>query len=173
MIIDQIIWLPILTGFMIIALGEKRSEISYRISLFISILVFMFSVYALCLFDPASSGFQFVIKTQGIERLKINYHLGVDRISIPLIILTTFLTPIVIYTAKTTSKNKLHQYLASFLLLEGLMVGVFSAMDAFLFYVFWEAMLIPMFLIIGVWGCLLYTSPSPRDLSTSRMPSSA
>ena len=152
MIIDQIIWLPILTGFMIIALGEKRSEISYRISLFISILVFMFSVYALCLFDPTTSGFQFVVKTQWIERFNINYHLGVDGISLPLIILTTFLTPIVIYTAKTTSKNKLHQYLASFLLLEGLMVGVFSAMDAFLFYVFWEAMLIPMFLIIGVWG---------------------
>ena len=136
MIIDQIIWLPILTGFMIIALGEKRSDLSYRISLFISILVFMISVYALYLFDPTTSGFQFVIKTQWIERFNINYHLGVDGISLPLIILTTFLTPIVIYTAKTTSKNKLHQYLASFLLLEGLMVGVFSAMDAFLFYVF-------------------------------------
>ena len=64
MIIDLIIWLPILTGFMIIALGEKRSELSYRISLFISILVFMFSVYVLYLFDPTTSGFQFVIKTQ-------------------------------------------------------------------------------------------------------------
>ena len=97
MIIDQIIWLPILTGFMIIALGEKRSELSYRISLFISILVFMLSVYVLYLFDPTTSGFQFVIKTQWIERFNINYHLGVDGISLPLIILTTFLTPIVIY----------------------------------------------------------------------------
>ena len=152
MIIEQIIWLPILTALIIVALGEKRSELSYKFSLFISILVFGLSVYVLYLFDPTTSGFQFVLKAQWIERFNINYHLGIDGISLPLILLTTFLTPIVIYTAKTTSKNKLHQYLASFLLLEGLMVGVFSAMDAFLFYVFWEAMLIPMFLIIGIWG---------------------
>ena len=152
MIIEQIIWLPILTALIIVALGEKRSELSYKISLFVSLLVFGLSVYALYLFDTTTSGFQFVLKAQWIERFNINYHLGIDGISLPLILLTTFLTPIVIYTAKTTLKNKLHQYLASFLLLEGLMVGVFSAMDAFLFYVFWEAMLIPMFLIIGVWG---------------------
>ena len=152
MIIEQIIWLPILTALIIVALGEKRSELSYKISLFVSLLVFGLSVYVLYLFDTTTSGFQFVLKAQWIERFNINYHLGIDGISLPLILLTTFLTPIVIYTAKTTLKNKLHQYLASFLLLEGLMVGVFSAMDAFLFYVFWEAMLIPMFLIIGVWG---------------------
>ena len=128
MIIDQIIWLPILTGFMIIALGEKRSELSYRISLFISILVFMFSVYVLYLFDPTTSGFQFVIKTQWIERFNINYHLGVDGISLPLIILTTFLTPIVIYPHNTPSKNKLHPYQTSFLHLEGQIVRDFFAM---------------------------------------------
>ena len=105
MIIEQIIWLPILTALIIVALGEKRSELSYKISLFVSLLVFGLSVYVLYLFDTTTSGFQFVLKAQWIERFNINYHLGIDGISLPLILLTTFLTPIVIYTAKTTSKN--------------------------------------------------------------------
>ena len=103
-------------------------------------------------FKTDQVGIQFELIAPWIERFNINYHLGIDGISFPLILLTTFITPIVILTARTSNKINLHQYLASFLILEGLMIGVFSSLDAFLFYVFWEAMLIPMFIIIGIWG---------------------
>jgi len=104
------------------------------------------------MFKTDQVGIQFELIAPWIERFNINYHLGIDGISFPLILLTTFITPIVILTARTSNKINLHQYLASFLILEGLMIGVFSSLDAFLFYVFWEAMLIPMFIIIGIWG---------------------
>ena len=110
------------------------------------------SLYALSKFNTNSTGIQFELTTIWIERFNINYHLGVDGISFPLILLTTFITPIVLFTSRTSDKENIHQYLASFLILEGLMIGVFSALDAFLFYIFWEAMLIPMFIIIGIWG---------------------
>ena len=110
------------------------------------------SMYALSMFKTDQVGIQFELIVPWIERFNINYHLGIDGISFPLILLTTFITPIVILTARTSNKINLHQYLASFLILEGLMIGVFSSLDAFLFYVFWEAMLIPMFIIIGIWG---------------------
>jgi NADH-quinone oxidoreductase subunit M len=152
MIIDQLIWIPVLIGIIVLLLGEKRSEFSYQFSLLTSSVLFFLSIYMYFLFDNSLSGFQFELKAPWIERFNINYHVGIDGISLPLIMLTTFLTPIVIYTTKTSPKNKIHQYIASFLILEGMMIGVFSALDAFLFYVFWEAMLIPMFLIIGVWG---------------------
>ena len=152
MIIDQLIWIPILMGIIVLLLGEKRSEFSYQFALLISSVLFFLSIYMYFLFDNSLSGFQFEHKVPWIERFNINYHVGIDGISLPLVMLTALLTPIVIYTAKTSPKNKIHQYIASFLILEGLMIGVFSALDAFLFYIFWEAMLIPMFLIIGVWG---------------------
>ena len=152
MIIDQLIWIPILTGLIVLSLGEKRSDFSYQFSLFISSTLFILSIYLYFLFDNSLSTFQFELKTPWIERFNINYHRGIDGISLPLVMLTAFLTPIVIYTAKTSPKNKIHQYIASFMILEGMMIGVFSSLDAFLFYVFWEAMLIPMFIIIGVWG---------------------
>ena len=152
MIIDQLIWIPVLIGIIVLLLGEKRSEFSYQFSLLTSSVLFFLSIYMYFLFDNSLSGFQFEHKVPWIERFNINYHVGIDGISLPLVMLTALLTPIVIYTAKTSPKNKIHQYIASFLILEGLMIGVFSALDAFLFYIFWEAMLIPMFLIIGVWG---------------------
>ena len=152
MIIDQLIWVPILTGLIVLVLGEKRSNLSYSLSLVISSALFFLSIYMYLLFDNTLASYQFELKVPWIDRFNINYHLGIDGISLPLIMLTTFLSPIVIFTAKTSPKNKMHQYIASFLILEGMMIGVFSSLDAFLFYVFWEAMLIPMFLIIGIWG---------------------
>ena len=152
MIIDQLIWIPILTGLVVLVLGDKRSNLSYSFSLVISSALFFLSIYIYLLFDNTLASYQFELKVPWIDRFNINYHLGIDGISLPLIMLTTFLSPIVIFTAKTSPKNKMHQYIASFLILEGMMIGVFSSLDAFLFYVFWEAMLIPMFLIIGIWG---------------------
>jgi NADH-quinone oxidoreductase subunit M len=95
---------------------------------------------------------QFVERWPWIDALNVFYYLGVDGLSAPLILLTTFITPLVIIAGWDTITNRPAQYFAAFLILEGLMVGVFSALDGILFYVFWEAMLIPMFLIIGVWG---------------------
>ncbi|HJN00262.1 MAG: NADH-quinone oxidoreductase subunit M [Gammaproteobacteria bacterium] len=151
-ILDLMIWSPIMVGLIMLFINEKHSSIVYWVSVISSLLIFGLSLYALSLFDDSGSAIQFELNTSWIERFNINYHLGVDGISFPLILLTTFITPIVLFTARTSNKTNLHQYLASFLILEGLMIGVFSALDAFLFYVFWEAMLIPMFIIIGVWG---------------------
>ena len=112
-------------------------------------------VLALCVgikFDPSLNQFQFVEQVNWINQFNIQYHLGIDGIAYPLILLTSLLTPIVVVTSRTSPKQKYHQYLASFLIMEGLMIGVFSALDGFLFYLFWESMLIPMFIIIGLWG---------------------
>ena len=152
MILDLMIWSPVIVGLILLLIGKNATSLSYWLSLTTSLLVFGMSMYALSMFKTDQVGIQFELIAPWIERFNINYHLGIDGISFPLILLTTFITPIVILTARTSNKINLHQYLASFLILEGLMIGVFSALDAFLFYVFWEAMLIPMFIIIGIWG---------------------
>jgi len=152
MILDLMIWSPVIVGLILLLIGKNATSLSYWLSLTTSLLVFGMSMYALSMFKTDQVGIQFELIAPWIERFNINYHLGIDGISFPLILLTTFITPIVILTARTSNKINLHQYLASFLILEGLMIGVFSSLDAFLFYVFWEAMLIPMFIIIGIWG---------------------
>ena len=152
MILDLMIWSPVIVGLILLLIGKNATSLSYWLSLTTSLLVFGMSMYALSMFKTDQVGIQFELIVPWIERFNINYHLGIDGISFPLILLTTFITPIVILTARTSNKINLHQYLASFLILEGLMIGVFSSLDAFLFYVFWEAMLIPMFIIIGIWG---------------------
>ena len=152
MILDLMIWSPVIVGLILLFIGKNATSLSYWLSLTTSLLVFGMSMYALSMFKTDQVGIQFELIVPWIERFNINYHLGIDGISFPLILLTTFITPIVILTARTSNKINLHQYLASFLILEGLMIGVFSSLDAFLFYVFWEAMLIPMFIIIGIWG---------------------
>ena len=152
MILDLMIWSPVIVGLILLLIGKNATSLSYWLSLTTSLLVFGMSMYALSMFKTDQVGIQFELIAPWVERFNINYHLGIDGISFPLILLTTFITPIVILTARTSNKINLHQYLASFLILEGLMIGVFSSLDAFLFYVFWEAMLIPMFIIIGIWG---------------------
>ena len=152
MILDLMIWSPVIVGLILLLIGKNATSLSYWLSLTTSLLVFAMSMYALSMFKTDQVGIQFELIAPWIERFNINYHIGIDGISFPLILLTTFITPIVILTARTSNKINLHQYLASFLILEGLMIGVFSSLDAFLFYVFWEAMLIPMFIIIGIWG---------------------
>ncbi|NOR67174.1 MAG: NADH-quinone oxidoreductase subunit M, partial [Woeseiaceae bacterium] len=117
-----------------------------------STITFLLSIVLYVGFDNAATGMQFVEKETWVPSLNAFYSLGVDGISTPLILLTTFITPLVIIAGWDTIKNRPAQYFAAFLILEGLMIGVFSALDGLLFYVFWEAMLVPMFLIIGVWG---------------------
>ena len=148
-ILSTLIWLPIFGGLLVLAVGEKSSRI---LSLLVSILTFVLSIPLFTQFDTTTAAMQFPELHPWISTFRINYHLGVDGISMPLIILTTFTTVLVILSAWEVIKYRIQQYMAAFLIMEGIMIGVFSALDAVLFYVFWEAMLIPMFLIIGVWG---------------------
>ena len=147
-----IIFTPIFVAIGVIFIRDNHGALAYWLSLFASILVFMLVICMGIYFDQSLSQFQFVERFVWINQFNIHYHLGIDGISYPLVLLTSLLTPIVIITSRTSPKLKYHQYLASFLIMEGLMIGVFSALDGFLFYIFWESMLIPMFIIIGLWG---------------------
>ena len=123
-----------------------------NVALAVTLLTFLISIGLYAAFDNAATGMQFVERVLWVESLNVYYYLGVDGLSTPLILLTTFITPLVVIAGWDSITNRPTQYFAAFLILEGLMIGVFSALDGLLFYVFWEAMLIPMFLIIGVWG---------------------
>ena len=153
-----LVWLPILGGIMLLVLGDDGDARSSRASmmrvgaLLTTLVTFVLSTALFTSFDNAETGMQFVERTPWIQALNAYYYLGVDGISVPLILLTTFMTPLVVITSWDSIKARPAQYFAAFLILEGLMIGVFAALDGLLFYVFWEAMLVPMFLIIGVWA---------------------
>ncbi|MCK5395131.1 MAG: NADH-quinone oxidoreductase subunit M [Gammaproteobacteria bacterium] len=152
-LLSIIVWLPILGGIAVLLSGDKGDANGVRVlSLVISIATFILSLGLYADFDSSTSAMQFVEKTAWIPVFDINYHFGVDGFSMPLIILTTFTTILVVLAGWEVIKKKPSQYLAAFLIMEGLMVAVFSALDAIFFYVFWEAMLVPMFILIGVWG---------------------
>jgi NADH-quinone oxidoreductase subunit M len=135
-----------------LALGSERAQLGKQIALGVSIVTFALSVPLWTGFDTSSAAMQFVESLPWIGRFNAFYALGVDGISMPLVLLTTFLTPLVVVAGWEVIETRPTQYFAAFLILEGLMVGTFAATDALLFYVFWEAMLVPMFIIIGVWG---------------------
>jgi NADH-quinone oxidoreductase subunit M len=151
-ILSLLIWGPILGGVWVLYAGDRQEETVKTLALMFSVVTFLLSTLLYKNFNITTHEMQFVEFAYWIEAFNINYYLGVDGIAMPLIILTTFMTVLVILSAWEVIEKRISQYLASFLIMEGLMIGVFSAVDAMLFYVFWEAMLIPMFLIIGVWG---------------------
>ncbi len=151
-ILSLLIWGPILGGVWVLYAGDRQEETVKTLALMFSVVTFLLSTLLYKNFDITTHEMQFVEFAYWIEAFNINYYLGVDGIAMPLIILTTFMTVLVILSAWEVIEKRISQYLASFLIMEGLMIGVFSAVDAMLFYVFWEAMLIPMFLIIGIWG---------------------
>jgi NADH-quinone oxidoreductase subunit M len=151
-ILSLLTWLPIAGGLLVLALGDKRIIAGRWLALGLSLLVFLASIPLYTHFDASTHAFQFKEHFPWIPAFHANYYFGVDGISLPLILLTTFMTVPIIIAAWTVIEQRPAQYYAAFLILEGLMVGVFSALDGLLFYFFWEAMLIPMFLIIGVWG---------------------
>ena len=150
--LSLLIFIPIVVAIAIVLMGDKHAGKAYGLALLASLFVFAFALFVGIKFDPSLNQFQFVEQVNWITQFNIQYHLGIDGISYPLILLTSLLTPIVVVTSRTSPKQKYHQYLASFLIMEGLMIGVFCALDGFLFYLFWESMLIPMFIIIGIWG---------------------
>ena len=153
-----LIWLPVFGGIVLLLIGDAGDSASARasqmrwVALGTTLLTFILSIGLYQGFDNTTAAMQFVERVPWIAAFNVEYYLGVDGISAPLILLTTFITPLVVISAWDTIKSRPAQYFAAFLILEGLMVGVFSALDGILFYVLWEAMLVPMFLIIGIWG---------------------
>ena len=153
-LLSVLVWLPIAGAILVMLVGSKpqNGSLARSAALGVSLLVFAASVPLALGFQPGTAEMQFVERIPWVERFGAFYHLGVDGISMPLILLTTFLTPLVVLAGWEVIKTRPAQYFASFLMLEGMMIGVFAALDTLLFYVFWEAMLVPMFLIIGIWG---------------------
>jgi NADH-quinone oxidoreductase subunit M len=147
------IWIPIATGVLILAVGRDRSaDLVRTVALAGSLLGLLVTIPLYTGFDPTKVGLQFVEKAVWIERLNAHYHLGVDGLSLWFVLLTAFITVIVVIAGWQVITEKVAQYMAAFLVLSGLMIGVFSAADGLLFYIFFEATLIPMYVIIGVWG---------------------
>lgn len=151
-LLSVLIWLPILGGVLLLFVGNRLGSGHRWLALALAVLTFMLSLPLYAGFDGSTADMQFVERIPWIPAFRVEYFLGIDGLSIPLILLTTFLTPIVVIAGWEVVKLRPVQYFAAFLILEGLMIGVFSALDGLLFYVFWEAMLVPMFIIIGVWG---------------------
>ncbi len=147
------IWIPIVFGFLVLATGSDRNARAAKvIALAGAVLGFAVTLPIYAGYDTKASGFQFQEFSPWIQGFNVNYHLGIDGISLLLILLNSFTTVLVVIAGWDVIKTRVAQYMASFLFLSGVMNGVFSALDALLFYVFFEATLIPMFIIIGVWG---------------------
>lgn len=147
------IWIPIVAGFFVLATGSDRNApLARMLALFGAIASFLVTIPLWSGFDIANGGMQFVELKTWIPRFNINYHLGVDGISMLFVVLNAFITVIVVAAGWEVVKSKVAQYNAAFLIMSGLMNGIFSSLDGVLFYVFFEASLIPLYLIIGVWG---------------------
>jgi NADH-quinone oxidoreductase subunit M len=147
------IWLPILVGGVLLALGRDENAGMVRwLALIGALASFLVTLPLVSGFDVTSAAMQFQEKLPWIDRFKVFYHLGVDGIALWFIPLTAFITVIVVISAWQVITERVNQYMGAFLILSGLMVGVFSALDGLLFYVFFEATLIPMYIIIGMWG---------------------
>jgi NADH-quinone oxidoreductase subunit M len=150
-LLSVLIWLPIIGGFAILGLN-KNANLAKWLALGVSIVSFVLSIPLWTLFKTNTASMQFVERAPWINTIHAEFYIGVDGISMPLILLTTFTTALIVISSWENVAKRVAQYMAAFLILEGLMIGVFAALDGVLFYVFWEAMLIPMFIIIGVWG---------------------
>jgi len=150
-ILSLIVWLPIAAGAAILFIPDARAALGKTIALATSLVALLLTVVAISGFDVTTAAMQFQEKTLWIEAFSIHYHLGVDGLSLPLIALTA-LTTVIVVIAGWGIADRVGQYMGAFLILSGLMSGMFAALDAMLFYVFFEAVLVPMFLIIGIWG---------------------
>jgi NADH-quinone oxidoreductase subunit M len=151
-LLSALTWLPVVGGVLTLIVGQASVRAARWLALLVSLAVLAACVPLYQDFAPGTAAFQFVERYPWILTLHAEYYLGVDGISLPLILLTAFMTVPVIIAGWTVVEKRPAQYFAAFLIMEGLMIGVFAALDSLLFYFFWEAMLIPMFLIIGIWG---------------------
>jgi NADH-quinone oxidoreductase subunit M len=150
-LLSVLIWLPVIGGAAVLGLGG-RPALAKWVSLSVSGLALLLSVPLWSQFATGTAAMQFVERAPWIATIHSEYYIGVDGISMPLILLTTFTTVLIVIAGWESIEKRVAQYFAAFLILEGLMTGVFASLDGALFYVFWEAMLIPMFIIIGIWG---------------------
>ncbi len=151
-LLSLVIWTPILGGLLVLLVGSQNPTSARLAALGVSLASFLLSLGLWMGFDTTTATMQFIERAPWIEPLHAEYFLGVDGISVPLIILNAFMTIFVVVAGWEVVQYKPAQYLGAFLIMEGLVNGIFAALDGILFYVFWEAMLIPMFIIIGVWG---------------------
>jgi NADH-quinone oxidoreductase subunit M len=150
-LLSFLIWVPIVGGFVVLGLGQREAAARW-VSLGASGATFLLSIPLWIQFKNGTAAMQFVERTAWIPAIHSDFYIGVDGIAMPLILLTTFTTVLIVISAWQNVEKRVAQYFAAFLILEGLMIGVFAALDGVLFYVFWEAMLLPMFIIIGIWG---------------------
>jgi NADH-quinone oxidoreductase subunit M len=149
--LSLLIWLPIIVALLVLFAGNQRIYVVRFLSFSVSLLVFLLSLVLWYDFDNTTHLMQFVEHVDWIPSFGINYHLGIDGISLPFIILTTFST-VILVLASWNVQTRIAHYMAAFLVMGGITVGVFAALDGILFYLFWESSLIPMLLIIGIWG---------------------
>ena len=147
------IWIPVIAGVVVLATGSDKNAPAARwLALIGALLGFLITIPLYTGFDRLNGGMQFTEFHQWIPVLKLNYHLGVDGLSVLFVILNSFTTLLVVMTGWKVIQSRVAQYMAAFLIMSGTINGAFASLDAILFYVFFEAMLIPMYLIIGVWG---------------------
>ncbi|ABD69238.1 proton-translocating NADH-quinone oxidoreductase, chain M [Rhodoferax ferrireducens T118] len=147
------IWTPIIFGVVLLALGRDDQARTVRwVALVGAIVSFLVTLPLYAGFKLGTAAMQFVEKAPWIERFNVNYHMGVDGISLWLVILTAFINVVVVIAGWEVITRRVNQYMGAFLILSGLQIGVFCALDGMLFYVFFEATLVPMYLIIGIWG---------------------
>ena len=151
-LLSVLIWLPIAGGAAVLAVGNDNASAARWLSLVVALATLVASVPLYTQFSDGTAAMQFVEHASWIPSINARFSLGVDGIAMPLILLTTFTTVLVVIAGWGSVEKRVAQYFGAFLILEGAMIGVFCAVDALLFYVFWEVMLIPMFIIIGVWG---------------------
>jgi NADH-quinone oxidoreductase subunit M len=151
-LLSLLIWLPIFGGVAVLLLGEQRKNWAKGVALAVAVLTFCLCLPLYSLFDTGSAAMQFVERQPWIAAFNVYYQLGIDGIALPLIVLTALMTVLVVLAGWEVIERRAPQYMAAFLIMEGLMIGAFAALDSILFYVFFEGMLIPMFLIIGMWG---------------------
>ncbi len=151
-LLSTLIWLPIVGGIAVMLVGGHRPAMARGVALLVTMVTFLWSLPLFFSFDTTTAVMQFVESRPWVETFNIRYYLGVDGFSAPLILLTSFFGPLVVIAGWRSITKNVNQYMAAFLVMEGLMIGVFSTLDGLLFYIFFEAMLIPMFLVIGIWG---------------------
>ncbi|MHB1282449.1 MAG: complex I subunit 4 family protein, partial [Metallibacterium scheffleri] len=150
--LSLLIWVSILGAVPVLLAGDRRPRLARWLALLVALLTLAINLAMLPGFNDATAAMQFTESHLWIRALNVHYALGVDGIAMALILLTTITTVLVIIGAWEVIKTRVHQYMAAMLVLQGFMIGVFAATDALLFYVFFEAQLIPMFILIGVWG---------------------
>jgi NADH-quinone oxidoreductase subunit M len=151
-LLTYLILIPLIGSFLILFFKKEQANLIRYAALAISTIAFLLSLVVYFQFDSNNPEFQFINKIEWIKGLNIHYHVGVDGMSLLLVLLTTFLTPLTLISSWSSIENKVKEFTFFFLMLEVGMLGVFISLDLFLFYIFWEAMLIPMYFIIGIWG---------------------